>query len=347
MSGYSLGAKAATQPGTPVSDDEAFQPFWDAYHSIDERYAGGEVDRQTPRPGRDQGDDRCAGRPVFLVPDVRRVQARACRASTASSRASAPRSRTQAADGTPGLLDARAGLPSRDHRADRRVAGRRRPASWPGDLVLATDGVAARRPDRRRAPATRSADRRAPTVTLTIQRGADAPFDLAITRDVIQQQEVVSEGPRRRHRRLRPADRLLGHRGGGRDRRPEGPRRRRADQADPRPARQPGRLRHGRPVDRERLHRRRRRSSGSRTRTGAQIADPTPRPVASRPSPDLTGRLPHRRRQRLGERDRRGRPPGHQAGHPRRPAVLRQGHRPAVAGAAARAGRSSSRSRAG
>ena len=31
------------------------------------------------------------------------------------------------------------------------------------------------------------------TVTLTIQRGGDAPFELAITRDVIQQREVVSE----------------------------------------------------------------------------------------------------------------------------------------------------------
>ena len=30
-------------------------------------------------------------------------------------------------------------------------------------------------------------------MTLTIKRGDDSPFDLAITRDVIQQQEVVSE----------------------------------------------------------------------------------------------------------------------------------------------------------
>ena len=62
----------------------------------------------------------------------------------------------------------------------------------PGDLVLATDGVTldglsvdgAR--DKIRGP-------KGTTVTLTIQRGSDAPFDLAITRDVIQQQEVVSK----------------------------------------------------------------------------------------------------------------------------------------------------------
>jgi hypothetical protein len=45
MSGYSLGAKSASQPGTPASQDGVFQPFWDAYHSIDERYAGGDIDR--------------------------------------------------------------------------------------------------------------------------------------------------------------------------------------------------------------------------------------------------------------------------------------------------------------
>jgi carboxyl-terminal processing protease len=62
----------------------------------------------------------------------------------------------------------------------------------PGDLVLATDGVAldgltvdgAR--DKIRGP-------KGTTVTLTIKRGDDEPFDLEITRDVIQQQEVVTK----------------------------------------------------------------------------------------------------------------------------------------------------------
>ena len=71
MSGYSLGAKSASQPGTPVSEDQAFQPFWDAYHSIDERYAGGDVDRAGPGPGRDQGHVRCPRRPVLLLSDLR------------------------------------------------------------------------------------------------------------------------------------------------------------------------------------------------------------------------------------------------------------------------------------
>jgi carboxyl-terminal processing protease len=45
MSGYSMGRQGAVEPGTPVGDEEAFRPFWDTYHTIDDRYAGGEVDR--------------------------------------------------------------------------------------------------------------------------------------------------------------------------------------------------------------------------------------------------------------------------------------------------------------
>ena len=52
MSGYSMGRQTAVEPGTPVSEDEAFRPFWDTYHTITERYAGGEVDRDAHHPGR-------------------------------------------------------------------------------------------------------------------------------------------------------------------------------------------------------------------------------------------------------------------------------------------------------
>ena len=45
MSGYVVGHRAVSDPGTAVSDAQAFQPFWDTYHTIEQRYAGGEVDR--------------------------------------------------------------------------------------------------------------------------------------------------------------------------------------------------------------------------------------------------------------------------------------------------------------
>jgi len=44
VSGYSMGRQTATTPGTPVGQQDAFQPFWDAYYAIRDRYAGGDVE---------------------------------------------------------------------------------------------------------------------------------------------------------------------------------------------------------------------------------------------------------------------------------------------------------------
>src|SRR5947207_6574035 len=46
MSGYSIGRSAATTPGTPVSEERAFQPFWDTYRAITHQHAGGDGDRK-------------------------------------------------------------------------------------------------------------------------------------------------------------------------------------------------------------------------------------------------------------------------------------------------------------
>ena len=47
VSGYSLGRQTAVEPGTPASEDAAFRPFWDTYHTINDRYAGEDVQRDT------------------------------------------------------------------------------------------------------------------------------------------------------------------------------------------------------------------------------------------------------------------------------------------------------------
>ena len=44
LSGFSLGARTATTPGTPATEAELFAPFWDAYESITKSYVG-DVDR--------------------------------------------------------------------------------------------------------------------------------------------------------------------------------------------------------------------------------------------------------------------------------------------------------------
>lgn len=46
LSGWTLGRHTALTPGTPTGEAEAFQPFWDTYRAITDRYAGGEVDRR-------------------------------------------------------------------------------------------------------------------------------------------------------------------------------------------------------------------------------------------------------------------------------------------------------------
>ncbi|MDP2350248.1 MAG: S41 family peptidase, partial [Chloroflexota bacterium] len=44
--GWTLGRQTALTPGTPAGEAEAFQPFWDTYRAITDRYAGGDVDRR-------------------------------------------------------------------------------------------------------------------------------------------------------------------------------------------------------------------------------------------------------------------------------------------------------------
>ena len=107
MSGYALGARARSNPGPRSPRATAFQPFWDTYHTITDRYAGGAGRSRGARPGRDQRHDRVARRPVLGVPHAPTSTARACRGSAASSRGSAPRSRPRRPDGTHGLRDAR------------------------------------------------------------------------------------------------------------------------------------------------------------------------------------------------------------------------------------------------
>lgn len=47
LSGFALGAQRAATPGTAVSDQQAFQPFWDTYNSIQSDFALGPVAQET------------------------------------------------------------------------------------------------------------------------------------------------------------------------------------------------------------------------------------------------------------------------------------------------------------
>jgi carboxyl-terminal processing protease len=189
MSGYTMGRQTASEPGTPASEDAAFRPFWDTYHTINERYAGGTVDRDAIVQGAIRGMIDALGDPYSSYLTSKEYHDTLQGISREFEGIGAEIA-TRAADGTQGCatlgVDCRlvivapiAGSPA--EKADLRT----------GDLVLAVDGVpldgltvdGAR--ERIRGP-------KGSVVTLTVQRGEKEPFALKITRDVIQQEEVES-----------------------------------------------------------------------------------------------------------------------------------------------------------
>ena len=190
LSGYTMGRQAAAEPGTPVSASEAFQPFWDAYHTINDRYAGGEVDRNTLVQGAIRGMIAALGDAYssYLTSEEYRQSLQGISGQFEGIGAEIA---TQATDGTQGCtpLGPDCHLLITDALAD---SPAERAGLRSGDLVLEADGAsldgltidAAR--DKIRGP-------KGTIVTLTIRRGTNDPFEVAITREVVQQREVVSK----------------------------------------------------------------------------------------------------------------------------------------------------------
>ncbi len=188
LSGYSLGRQAATEPGTPPSQSEAFQPFWDTYHAINDRYAGGDVDPTKVVQGAIRGMIQALGDPysAYLTSDEYRDSLLGISGQFEGIGAEIA---TEGSDGTEGcsplgsmcrlvVTKPIAGSPA--DRAGVKV----------GDVVVSVDGAAldgltvdAAR-DRIRGP-------KGSVVVLTLRRSG-APIQLTITRDVVQTTEVES-----------------------------------------------------------------------------------------------------------------------------------------------------------
>jgi len=191
LSGFSLGARTASMPGTPAGEEQLWAPFWDTYHAIRERYAGGEVDPKALVEGAIKGLVEALGDPYssYLTPEEYRQtlqgisgQFEGIGAEVGTKRpdgTTAACSRLGAdcllvivapLDGSPAL---KAGLRT-------------------GDVIDRIDGQSVggltidEAVRRIRGP-------KGTTVTLTVVRGGDAPFELSITRDVIIQREVIAK----------------------------------------------------------------------------------------------------------------------------------------------------------
>jgi carboxyl-terminal processing protease len=190
MSGYSMGRQSATQPGTPAFDAGAFVPFWDTYDTINERYAGGEVDRDALIQGAIRGMIESLGDPysAYMTSEEYRQSLQGISGQFEGIGAEIA---TQGPDGASGcatlgpdcllvIADALEGSPAQ-------LAG-----LLAGDLVIEADGV---RLDGLTVDAARDKIRgpKGSVVRLTIVRAGGAPFVVTIIRDVVQAREVVSE----------------------------------------------------------------------------------------------------------------------------------------------------------
>ena len=189
ISGYSMGRQSAVEPGTPGDDGMAFQPFWDTYHTIQERYAGGPVDRDVVVQGAIRGMIDSLEDPysAYLSSDEYRSSLQGISGEFEGIGAELA---TEAADGTQGCSTlgptCRLVIVAPIGGSPAEKAG-----LLPGDLVLATDGVSldgltvdgAR--ERIRGP-------KDSTVELSIQRGEGSLIQLKVVRDIIQEREVES-----------------------------------------------------------------------------------------------------------------------------------------------------------
>jgi carboxyl-terminal processing protease len=189
MSGYSMGRQTASEPGTPISEDAAFRPFWDTYHTITERYAGGEVDREAVVQGAIRGMIDALDDPYssYLTSQEYRDSLQGISGEFEGIGAEIA---TQDASGGQGCAtlgpECRLVIVAPISGSPAEKAGLRA-----GDLVLGANGIPfdglgvddAR--DRIRGP-------RGSVVVLSVVRDGAPAFDLAITRDVILQREIES-----------------------------------------------------------------------------------------------------------------------------------------------------------
>jgi carboxyl-terminal processing protease len=190
MSGFMLGNRDRTQPGTPASDDQLFEPFWNTYQTIVNRYAGGEVDKAKVIQGAIKGMIEALEDPYssYLSPDDFQQSLQGISGQfegigaeigtvdkageTSDCATLGPECRLVIIAPIEGSPAAKAGLK-------------------PGDVIATVDGSAL---DGLTVDAARDRIRgkKGTEIRLRIEREGEDPFELTITRDVIQQKEVIA-----------------------------------------------------------------------------------------------------------------------------------------------------------
>jgi carboxyl-terminal processing protease len=192
MSGFLVGQRAAAQPGTPVSRADIFQPFWDTYEAIDNRYAGGEIDQKALVRGAIRGMVEALDDPysTYLTPEEYAAglqdlsgQFEGIGAEIGTRNPATGETSDCSTLGPDCVLVIVAPLEG----SPAEKAGLKA-----GDAVTAVDGsvLDGLTIDEAR---DRVRGRKGTEVVLTIVRDTGAPFEVTVVRDVIVQREVIQE----------------------------------------------------------------------------------------------------------------------------------------------------------
>jgi carboxyl-terminal processing protease len=191
MSGVLVGQRLDAQPGTPTSRADQFQPFWDTYQAIEDQYAGGDVNEQAIIRGAIRGMVEALEDPysAYLTPEEfqsglqdlsGQFEGIGAEIGTRSATGETSDCATLGPDCTLIVVSPLEGSPAQ------------KAGLLAGDAILEVDGAGL---DGLTVDGARDKVRgkKGSTVVLTIQRGTDEPFDVAIVRDVIVQREVIEK----------------------------------------------------------------------------------------------------------------------------------------------------------
>jgi carboxyl-terminal processing protease len=191
LAGWTVGSRQAASPGTPAGDEAAFAPFWSAYHFVIDNYAGGDIDKKQLVEGAIKGMIGALGDPYssYLTSEEFKASLQSINGEFEGIGAEIA---TKTADGSASDCttlgaDCRLVIVSPIQGSPAEKAGLK-----PADIVTAVDGQSV---DGQTVDQTRDRIRgpKGTKVTLTIVRGSEAPRDVEITRDVIQQEEVITK----------------------------------------------------------------------------------------------------------------------------------------------------------
>ncbi|MBI2763127.1 MAG: S41 family peptidase [Chloroflexi bacterium] len=190
-SGYVLGQRQVAQPGTPATAEAAFQPFWDVYSAIRDRFALGPVDQKALVEGAIKGMVEAVGDPysTYLTAEEFRntLQDISGEFEGIGAEIGTVNANGDTVDCTTFGPDCRLVVVAPIDGSPAAAAGLK-----PGDVIDKVDGstLDGLTPSEAR---DRIRGKKGTIVVLSIERSGTAPFDVSITRDVVRQREVITD----------------------------------------------------------------------------------------------------------------------------------------------------------